>query len=463
MNHTTPRNPRRAASIACIAGLGALALAVGCSRPATEEGAAPAKTAEKPAAPTNRVDIPLAVRRNLGITFAKVEPRAVASTLRVPGAFEALPDAHRELRAVLAGTVEFAVRQFERVEAGALLSTLDAPAWRELHEEIAATEAKVASMTPLREAHAVHEAALEEKVRLWEARLVQLEEIRAAGGASATQITEARAELIGTRAELADVMEKDATLEATQRESEAHLRALRERRLATARACGLAADFVPRADGRLEVRASHAGVVEEFGAQPGALVPEGGMLLTLFDPSRVRFRARALQSDIARLKEGLPVQIVPPAGGDATRASPLGAMLRLGLSADPVARSIDLFAEPAPEAIVAAGWAREGVGGSLEILLEGGRAELAIPAAAIVRDGGRPMIFRRDPANPDKVIRMEADLGVSDGRWVAIQSGVKQGDEIVVGGNYQLMLASGGSAPKGGHFHSDGTFHEGED
>jgi len=36
---------------------------------------------------------------------------------------------------------------------------------------------------------------------------------------------------------------------------------------------------------------------------------------------------------------------------------------------------------------------------------------------------------------------------------------VREGDEIVLAGNYQLMLATSGSAPKGGHFHSDGTFH----
>jgi hypothetical protein len=58
---------------------------------------------------------------------------------------------------------------------------------------------------------------------------------------------------------------------------------------------------------------------------------------------------------------------------------------------------------------------------------------------------------------------MEADLGLSDGRWVEIKSGVKEGDEIVLGGNYQLMLATSGNVAKGGHFHSDGTFHEGED
>jgi hypothetical protein len=77
----------------------------------------------------------------------------------------------------------------------------------------------------------------------------------------------------------------------------------------------------------------------------------------------------------------------------------------------------------------------------------------------VVRDGTQAIVFRRDPKNPDKAIRLEADLGVDDGRWITIMSGVKEGDEIVVTGNYQLMLATGGGAPKGGHFHSDGTWH----
>jgi hypothetical protein len=36
---------------------------------------------------------------------------------------------------------------------------------------------------------------------------------------------------------------------------------------------------------------------------------------------------------------------------------------------------------------------------------------------------------------------------------------VKEGDEIVLGGAYQLVLATSGTAQKGGHFHADGTFH----
>jgi hypothetical protein len=76
-----------------------------------------------------------------------------------------------------------------------------------------------------------------------------------------------------------------------------------------------------------------------------------------------------------------------------------------------------------------------------------------------VSDNGVPVLFRRDPANPDKVIRLEADLGPDDGRWVAVRSGLRVGDEVVIDGVYPLLLSTSGSIPKGGHFHSDGTFH----
>jgi multidrug efflux pump subunit AcrA (membrane-fusion protein) len=133
-------------------------------------------------------------------------------------------------------------------------------------------------------------------------------------------------------------------------------------------------------------------------------------------------------------------------------------VLQIGLSADADERTVDLIV--VPTALTT--WARNGVAAHLEVTLAGGQDELAIPLSAVVRDGATPIIFRRDPANADKAIRMEADIGLSDGRWVVIASGVREGDEIVLGGNYQLMLATSGNAAKGGHFHPDGTFHEGE-
>ncbi len=449
----------------CSRGVGVAAIVLtvclaGCERSADQKAAEPyAENAQGANAPTNRIDIPPAVRQNLGITFARVEYRNVEQTLRVPGRFELLPTARREYRAPLPGRIELLVEQYALVEPGRALFRVDSAAWRDLHERIAAMQAKVDSMGPLRQAHRVHEQSLADKVQLWKDRLEQLEALRAAGGGGAAQFTEARAALNATQAELADVMEKDADLQAQQMGAEAELRSLISRHdlLVAASRCGETNDGHSPGSG-LVVCAVTPGVVESIGITPGGLAEESGLVLTVVQPELIRFRARALQTDLGRLRDGLPARIAPAQGGSVTLQDAMTGALQLGLSADADERTVDLVVRP--ESLAA--WARAGVSAHLEITLAGGSEEAAIPVSAVVRDGATPIIFRRDPANPDKVIRMEADVGMSDGRWIVIHSGVAEGDEIVVGGTYQLMLATSGSAPKGGHFHSDGTYHEGE-
>lgn len=436
--------------------------AFGCDRKADKAAATgdghDHGSASGQAAPTNRVDIPASVRQNLGITFAKVETRNVAQTLRVPGSFELLPTARREYRTPLAGRVELLVNQLQKIEPGTPLYRIDSANWRDLAEQINATQAKVDSMTPLREAHHTHEQSLTDKVALWQDRLKQLEELRSAGGGSADQFTEARATLNATQADLADVMEKNAELQAEQIQAEAELRSLKSRRELLLRSTnagngGEATD----ADGNYTVRAVAAGVVESIGVTTGGLAEENGHIVSVVQPEQIRFRARGLQSDLGRLRDGLAARIAPPQGGTLALQDVMTGVLAIGLTADADERTVDLIV--VPESLT--NWARAGVSAHLEVSLAGGSEELAIPLTAVVRDGATPIIFRRDPANPEKAIRMEADLGLSDGRWVVIASGVKEGDEIVMAGNYQLMLATSGSAAKGGHFHSDGTFHEG--
>lgn len=463
MNRVANANRKWGAMVGAL--LGALLLAACGKEPgATNGNAMPdahaaGSGAEGAPTPTNRVDIPAAVRQNLGVTFAQVEYRPVTKTLRLPGRFELLPTARREYRAPMTGRVELLVEQFQLVEPGTPLYRIDASAWRDLHEQIAATQATVDSMEPLRNAHRVHEQSLTDKVQLWKDRLAQLEELRAAGGGNAAQFTEARATLNATQADLAEVMEKDAELQAQQKHAEAQLRALQSRHDLLVRSSNCADAHVGDSPGTgFEVCAIGSGVVESIGITPGGLADESSLVLVVVQPQQIRFRARGLQSDLGRLRDGLAARVAPPQGGSVDLQDDMGGSLRLGLSADADERTVDLIVEPTS----LAAWARAGVSAYLEVTLEGGREELAIPLSAVVRDGATPIIFRRDPADPDRAIRMEADIGLSDGRWVVIRSGVKEGDQIVVGGNYQLMLATSGSAPKGGHFHPDGTFHEGE-
>lgn len=434
---------------ACLAASIAACLLVAC----TGGGEAPKAAMEEAAPPTNRIDIPDTVRRNLGIEFAKVEPRQVERTLRLPGRFELLPTARREIRAPIDGRVELLVDQYQPVEAGTPLARIAGSGWRELEERILATRARLESMGPVREAHRVHESSLADKVALWKDRLGQLERLREAGGGGAAQLTEAQATLNATQAELAEVMEKDAELQATQRVLEAELRALVSRRDLLLAQAGCTADEA--GDGGLLICAPDRGVVERLSVTPGGHVEEGELVLSIVQPERLRFRARALQSDLDRLRDGLQGRIVAANAADAQRLGAMPAVVTIGLAGDPDGRTIDVLA--ATESL--APWARAGIAASLEVVLEGGRTELAIPQRAVLRDGIVAVVFRRDPKDPNKAIRLEADLGTSDGRFVEILSGVKEGDEIVVAGNYPLMLAMSGTATKGGHFHADGTFH----
>lgn len=480
------RNAARLSLLCCLCLIGA------CSRSAREDAPLPTGDHHDDVpAPTNRIDVPEAVRRNLGISFARVEYRAVSRTLRVPGRFELEPHARREYRTMLSGRVELHVTQYQPVETGTLLFTLDSPNWRELQQRLNETElqirqakARFENIDPLLAAHERHHTELEHGVALWQRRAAEIEPLEGSGAVAAQEIAQVRAALFSARAALAETLEKEAELLSRKGEISAEWDAARERfdlLLANAGSLlGIDRSLLvgPAPPGRglhvhpgevtphqhplwrelqfVEVRAASPGIVETLQLTNGAWAAETSLVLTTVQPDRLRFRARGLQSDLGRLRDGLPARIVPPKGGSIALQDTMTGSITLGLGADADERTVEILMTPAQ----LAAWARPGVAGHLEIVTEGlDQPELAIPLSATIRDGLTTVIFRRDPKNPDKVIRLEADLGIHDGRWVAIHSGVKEGDEVVLDGVYQLMLASSNVAQTGGHFHADGTFH----
>ena len=431
--------------------------------------------------PSNRVAIPPAVRSNLGITFATVERRQIQDTLRVPGRFEYMPTAKQEYQTMLSGRVEILVDQFDHVEQGTALYRIDSPAWGEIQQTIidkatnvSRLETKMTTFEPLFIAHDAHEESLNQLISMWQTRVEKVEALREAGGGSMSEFTKARSTLVTAHAELAKAQEKDAELNALNVETKAALAAARTTLdIAIGSASSMLAftrDQLDRTNPdwwkeitTIEVNASQRGVVESLGITNGAWVDEQTNVVTIVQPDRLRFHASGLQSDLGILRDGLAATIVPPTPTASDRSvrlqNTMNGTLSLGLSGDADERTIDLFVSP----MELASWARSGIAAQLEIVIDSTRApELAIPLAAVQRDGVTPIIFRRNPNNRDEAIHMEADLGLDDGRWVAILSGLADGDEVVLDGGFQLMLATSGSIQQGGHFHSDGTFHEGE-
>ncbi|RNC81847.1 MAG: hypothetical protein ED559_08705 [Phycisphaera sp.] len=422
----------------------------------TEEAAAPA---------TNRIDIPSTVRSNLGITFANVERRRVDSTIRVPGAFELQPLARHEYRLALPGTVHLEVDQYLRVEPGDLLYRFRSPQWPELQHEIIVGEQDIESAQAEIEVARARIAEAEDRASIQRERLLSLTEAEIRNADLEAQIAELEASLPRLRAELRQAETKLANAERT-REHALHRASAatgipEDLLAANADEEGIAMPVYRTIDW-IEVRATEPGVVEMLALTDGAFAEAPSLVLSTVDPSKVRFRAMALQSDLARLGTMEDSRIVPPSTAGIPLNDAVSASVTVGLEAHPEQRTVTLLATPAD----GRAWIRPGVSAFLEVVAEttGGPA-LAIPRAAVVKDGITHVFFRRDPGDPNKAIRVEADMGIDDGRWVVINSGISLTDEVVLDGAFELKLATqqGGVMQKGGHFHADGTFHAEDD
>ena len=462
----------------------------GCDRGASNTGqASTADTtqAESPVLPSNRVAIPSAVRSNLGITFAKAQPRRIKDTLRAPGRFEYLPTANREYRTMLPGQVELLVEQFQAVEVGTPLYRINSPTWLTLMKDIAETESTVEQLRAtllshedLFMAHMMQESNLLQNIEIWSERVMNLEALREAGGGSMKELTAALSSLAEANGELNELRELAAKHEVKHDLNKVALQAaISHLDLTLETAASLAGmkpeDLLyidPTSPGALpawltmndiEVRAMAPGIVDAIDLTNGTWAETGSNVLTTVQPERIRFHAFGLQSDLGVLEDGLEATIVPPTPTAAGHSIPMNQTMRgtlvLGPSGNPDDRTIDLYVTPDE----LADWARAGVSAQVEIVTDASSTtELSIPLAAVQRDGLVSIIFRRDPGNPNEAIRIEADLGLNDGRWVEVLSGLREGDEIVLDGGFQLMLALSGTIQKGGHFHADGTYHEGE-
>ncbi|MDA0989383.1 MAG: HlyD family efflux transporter periplasmic adaptor subunit [Verrucomicrobia bacterium] len=434
-------------------------LMAACSRPEAPTSGSES-TAEAPSSP-NSIDINPTVRNNLGITFAYVERRRVADTLRVPGVFELRPLARHEYRTMLAGRVDLMVDQYQDVAPGDLLYRYQSPAWTEMKQDIllgeqAVEEAKVGIE--------VARARLEEgraQLERMQQRLIALE---AADFGNA----ELRAEAERTQAALPR-LEAELRLSETKRVNAERMREHALHRAVSAtgvaeedlvREVDHAGERVPayRTLDWIDVRAMESGVVEHLSVTDGAFVEPPALVVTTVDPSDVRFRATALQSDLPHITAGTTAHIVPPRTQSIPINDAIEATISIGLEAHPDQRTMTVIAmlqEMRP-------WIHPGVSAFLEIpLASTGGAALAIPRSAVVQDGISHVFFRRDPGNPNRAIRVDADMGVDDGRWVEIHSGLSPNDEVVLDGAYELKLATArsGTAQKGGHFHADGEFH----
>jgi len=200
----------------------------------------------------------------------------------------------------------------------------------------------------------------------------------------------------------------------------------------------------------LELEAPIAGLITNVAAAVGEHVTPDRPILTILDPDRVYIEAKVPESDLGRVvsPEGAAYEFLH-APGETHRlgAGGLGTMIHFGPEVDPATRSVPLVYEVDNPS------GRLRVGLALEVHLETSRAEevLAVPETALVDEGGGLIAFVQ--VSGETFEKRYLTLGLRDGGFVEIESGLADGERVVTRKAYALRLAAA-SASISGHGHA---------
>lgn len=203
-------------------------------------------------------------------------------------------------------------------------------------------------------------------------------------------------------------------------------------------------------NGVVTVRTAETGRVEALSVLDGAWVSSGTAVVELVRTERMRVKALVAAAEAARLKDDLKVRC-----GDAV------GVLQLGLGeADGLTPAYAVFDKGGLSV-------RPGERLRVECVTDESETPVvAVPAACVVRVGLEPTVFVRDEHAGERFAAVKVTLGRTNGGWTEVVGLPDDDDlEIVKEGAYELKIALSTQAgvPAAGHFHADGTFHEGED
>jgi cobalt-zinc-cadmium efflux system membrane fusion protein len=196
---------------------------------------------------------------------------------------------------------------------------------------------------------------------------------------------------------------------------------------------------------RVVVRAPLTGVVAESSITSGATVEEGQLLYRIVALDRVHVVGAVPEQHLARIENATSAEIEVP--GVPTRLTSTR-LISVGRVVDPQKRSVPItFELVKPPRAVAVG---QGV--TLRLITEPRGAEVAVPANAVVDDGGQPIVFVQ--TGGESFERRPVRVGgPREGGFVQVE-GVEAGERIVTRGAHLVRLAAlSPQTPGHGHVH----------
>lgn len=198
-----------------------------------------------------------------------------------------------------------------------------------------------------------------------------------------------------------------------------------------------------------EVRSPIAGRVAFVYADPGGVIDVGAPVVEVVDATELWLEARVFEIDAARVR-GTSGAMFEVAGRDepvVIDAAHGGALLAVGPAVDPIDRTVPVVFElPNPGDLLPGSYA------DVRVFTAEVVDAVAVPAAAVVDDGGFPVVFVMDGG--ETFFKRRVTLGMRDGDRIAVTTGVAAGERVVSRGAYEVLLStSAGGIPAHGHQH----------
>jgi len=190
------------------------------------------------------------------------------------------------------------------------------------------------------------------------------------------------------------------------------------------------------------------GLLAKVEVAPGQYVHEGDALFYITNINRLWLEARIAEADIGILQQPSGVWFTLEGFEGSFNTFDLdGHLIALGSTIDPVTRTTPLIFEfNNPDQRL-----RTGMFANVRVYTGNTAQGVIIPASAVFDDGGQEVVYVM--LGGESFQRRIVQLGIRDGDWVQVKSGVTAGERVVSQGTYLVRLASA-SPVEAGHGHA---------
>ncbi|HEX5733756.1 MAG TPA: efflux RND transporter periplasmic adaptor subunit [Blastocatellia bacterium] len=384
----------------------------------------------------------------VGIKTERVVSGEIEDTIATVGKALVAPNGQAIVGAKVDGrAVRVLAEPGQNVRAGQVLVVVDSPQIAELRGQLIEAQARLrlAEQNLARTNKSENRAAViqaKNKLDFAQNNLERKQRLAKLGAAAGREVAEAEVEFKNAKAEYDYVSNIQVTREQQQALSEVEQsRAVAARIVQSLTALGAGAGG---RGGEVSITSPIAGAVIDRHVSLGQAITQGGEMMTVMNLSSVIIEAQLPESQATRAQPGQPMFARLPGLPDQLFE---GRVESVGKKVDHEKRTVPVRAritnagatlkhEMAVEVRIVTGVRKEG---------------LLVPVSALVEDEGIKVVYVKEG---ERYERRPVKVGTINYQVAEILSGIKEGEEVVTAGAYQLKNMQKGVSEEGGH-HDD--------